>query len=157
MTTGERPGSVELDSAGLKAIAHPLRARLLAALRSDGPATATELAARFDTNSGQTSYHLRVLADAGLVEEDGSLGTARQRYWRPRHRVTHVDARAFRDDPASEERLRWLESSLGAFHERLFQRWLEEAHTYPPAWREAVERLRLAADADTRRAPGADG
>jgi hypothetical protein len=36
------------DAATLKAVAHPLRARLLGALRFDGPATASELARRFD-------------------------------------------------------------------------------------------------------------
>ena len=76
---------VRLDSRRLRALAHPLRMRLLAALRLFGPATATELARRLDTNSGQTSYHLRQLAEVGLIEDDPDHSTARDRYWRARH------------------------------------------------------------------------
>ncbi len=142
--------TIELDAAGLKALAHPLRMRLLAALRSDGPSTATALAERFGTNSGQTSYHLRVLADAGMVDEDAALGTARQRFWRARHHGTHIDPRSFRDDPVAQERLRWLQGSAAAFHDRLYDRWLDDADTYSLAWREAADasdwQLRLAPD-----------
>ena len=64
------PRSVRPDSRQLRVLAHPLRSRLLGALRHGGPATATALAARLGTNSGATSYHLRQLAEAGLVEDD---------------------------------------------------------------------------------------
>jgi DNA-binding transcriptional ArsR family regulator len=131
--------AIELDATGLKALAHPVRARLLAALRSDGPATASQLAERFATNSGQTSYHLRVLADAGFVEEEAGRGTARERWWRARHRSTHIEARQFRGDPASEERLRWLMSQSAVLEDRLFQRWLDEMDDYPAAWRDAAD------------------
>jgi DNA-binding transcriptional ArsR family regulator len=43
------------DVSSLKALAHPLRVRLLASLREAGPATATELAKRLATESGSTS------------------------------------------------------------------------------------------------------
>ncbi|HCU52172.1 MAG TPA: ArsR family transcriptional regulator, partial [Micromonosporaceae bacterium] len=58
----------------LKAVAHPLRVRLLAALREHGPATATELAKRFQTDTGSTSYHLRKLAQSGFVAETDDPG-----------------------------------------------------------------------------------
>ncbi|HZB35626.1 MAG TPA: helix-turn-helix domain-containing protein, partial [Gaiellaceae bacterium] len=56
------------DLETLRAFVHPLRNRLLGALRIDGPATASELARRFDESSGATSYHLRQLARYGFVE-----------------------------------------------------------------------------------------
>src|SRR4051812_17674544 len=62
---------LRLDAAALKVLAHPLRSRLLSALRIDGPATATDLAARLSTNSGATSYHLRKLESVGLVSDSG--------------------------------------------------------------------------------------
>ena len=68
----------------MKVLAHPLRTRLLGALRLEGPATATGLARLLGTNTGATSYHLRRLADVGLVEETGT-GTGRQRVWRAAH------------------------------------------------------------------------
>ena len=74
------PDSYRLDPQALAVLAHPLRARMLAALRVDGPATATDLADRFETNTGATSYHLRKLASVGLVDDNGS-GTGRRRVW----------------------------------------------------------------------------
>jgi len=76
------------DLATLKAIAHPLRVRLLAALRSDGPATASQLGRRFGESSGSTSYHLRQLARFGFVEEDPEQPNARDRRWRALHEFT---------------------------------------------------------------------
>ena len=67
-------------SEALRTLAHPLRSRLLAELRVHGGATATELAAALDTNTGATSYHLRRLEEAGLVEDTGT-GSGRRRVW----------------------------------------------------------------------------
>jgi len=65
------------------AMAHPLRLEILGLL-VQGPATASMLARRLGESSGSTSYHLRVLADAGAVVEDPELGTRRERWWRRR-------------------------------------------------------------------------
>ena len=40
----------------------------------EGPSTVTKLAERLDSNTGATSYHLRVLADHGLVLAESSRG-----------------------------------------------------------------------------------
>ena len=42
------PHTRHLDDRALRALAHPLRLRILSLLRHDGPATATLLAARLD-------------------------------------------------------------------------------------------------------------
>lgn len=65
------------------AIAHPLRLRLLELLRQ-GPSTAARLAPRLGESRALASYHLRILARAGAIEEDTSLGTRRERWWRRR-------------------------------------------------------------------------
>jgi DNA-binding transcriptional ArsR family regulator len=82
--------SVVPDSTSLKALAHPLRLRMLGILRIEGPATASGLAARLGLNSGATSYHLRQLALHGFIEEDEGRGSRRDRWWRARHESTHV-------------------------------------------------------------------
>lgn len=69
------------DPAVLRAMAHPLRLRLMELLAVHGPATATELAARTDQKPANCSWHLRQLAAAGFIEEAGG-GTGRQRHWR---------------------------------------------------------------------------
>ncbi|MGN0064821.1 MAG: winged helix-turn-helix domain-containing protein [Nocardioides sp.] len=76
------------DPQALRALAHPLRVRLLGLLRVEGPATATSLAHRLDLNSGATSYHLRQLATHGFIEEDTTRGTGRERWWRAAHAST---------------------------------------------------------------------
>lgn len=70
------------DPAALRALAHPLRQRILRVLAENGPATATALAARLDENTGATSYHLRQLAEHGFIEEAPELAKGKERWWR---------------------------------------------------------------------------
>jgi DNA-binding transcriptional ArsR family regulator len=63
------------------AMTHPIRFRILELLR-EGPATASQLARVLGESSGTASYHLRVLARVGAIEEDPERGTRRERWWR---------------------------------------------------------------------------
>lgn len=85
--------SITPDIAGLRALSHPVRLRILTLLRGEGPATATTLAQRLDLNTGATSYHLRQLAQHGFIEEDAERGNARDRWWRAAHESTRTDFR----------------------------------------------------------------
>ena len=80
------PRELRLTEVGaMRAMAHPLRMRILGSLRIDGPATSAMLARRLDTDSGQTSHHLRQLARFGFVVEAPELGKGshgRERWWR---------------------------------------------------------------------------
>ncbi|WP_210503145.1 ArsR/SmtB family transcription factor [Nocardioides xinjiangensis] len=86
--------SITPDIAGLRALSHPVRLRMLTLLRGEGPATATSLAQRLGLNTGATSYHLRQLAQHGFIEEDADRGNARDRWWRAAHASTRTDFRA---------------------------------------------------------------
>jgi DNA-binding transcriptional ArsR family regulator len=104
-----RDDVVSPDARSLRGLAHPLRLQLLGLLRLDGPATASQLAARTGQSSGSTSYHLRQLAAYGFVVEDAERGTARDRWWRAAHRSTFFDPLADEDEEAQalgEEYLR---------------------------------------------------
>ncbi|WNV90426.1 helix-turn-helix domain-containing protein [Umezawaea sp. Da 62-37] len=70
-----------VDPAVLKAMAHPLRRRIMAELRK-APASSTTLAAALNENTGSTSYHLRELAKHGFVEDEPALGKGKERWWR---------------------------------------------------------------------------
>jgi DNA-binding transcriptional ArsR family regulator len=147
---GSPPGDpevVRLDAAGLRALAHPLRSRLLGALRMEGPATATALAQRLGTNSGATSYHLRQLAEVGLVEEDLELGDGRSRYWRASHRSTRWNLLDFDDDPDDRANAEWLLRATLRQHTRWAEDWLDTRLEWPETWRGAADssdfRLRL--------------
>lgn len=71
------------DPRMLRAMAHPLRLRLMNDLVIHGPATATELADRLDESPANCSWHLRQLAKFGFIEEAADLpSTGRNRPWR---------------------------------------------------------------------------
>ena len=109
---------LRLDPRGLKVLAHPLRSRLLTALREHGPATATALAERLGTNTGATSYHLRKLASVGLVEETED-GRGRERWWRAATEMHGWTERDAAGDPDAEAASDWLRRLyLATFVER---------------------------------------
>lgn len=130
------PRKAQIDTLRMRALAHPLRIQLLGALRIDGEATASRLAERLGTSSGMTSYHLRQLADAGLIEEVEARGTARERWWRPAHDVTH-----FRQSELPEEAAEgayWLQREQERLREREWSTWTAERNSYGDAWRDAA-------------------
>ena len=132
------PTQVELDSAKIRTLAHPLRARLLAALRLDGPATATGLARTLATNTGATSYHLRQLAEVGLVIEEPDRGSTRQRWWRAAHERHRWAPTDFEQDPDDRAASDWLiEFALRALTEQA-GRWHAARPGYPRPWRDAA-------------------
>ena len=83
---------ITLTADNLKALAHPLRVRILGLLRTYGPATATTLAARLELSSGALSYHLRQLERFGFIVEDTERGDQRDRWWKAAHRRTLYSA-----------------------------------------------------------------
>jgi DNA-binding transcriptional ArsR family regulator len=125
-----------LDPPRMRALAHPLRVRLLGLLRLHGPSTATRLAARVGDSSGSTSYHLRQLAAAGLVGEDPAHagGGGRERWWRATHSSTRLDTFFTGDDAVvTVEYLR----AIAAVYTTKMQEWLAIELDAPPQWREA--------------------
>jgi DNA-binding transcriptional ArsR family regulator len=128
---------VRLDHRSVRVLAHPLRARLLSELRREGPATATALARALDTNTGATSYHLRKLADVGLVEETDD-GVGRERWWRAAHELTTMSLRDLQGDPDAEAALEWLSGEYFRQFTDKAQRWAAEQSHWPLAWREAA-------------------
>lgn len=132
----ETPESVVTPTPqSLRALAHPVRLKILGRLRSHGPATATSLAALFDLNSGATSYHLRQLAQAGLIIEDPELGTARDRWWRSAHTSTHYTRESLPDDDHSSEAFL---RAIGQIYAERIQHTLDERVTLPESWQDAM-------------------
>jgi DNA-binding transcriptional ArsR family regulator len=128
------------DPEALKALAHPLRGKLLAALRLDGPATASMLGRRYGESSGATSYHLRVLARYGFVEDDPERSRGRERWWRASHELTEWTASAFLGaEPGEGEAARQFLRRVLADYARWQARWVDELEDWDPAWQEAAE------------------
>ena len=70
-----------VDLAGLKALAHPLRVKIVDTLSTYGSFTASGLGERLGESSGAMSYHLRQLEKHSFVREVEGKGTGRERWW----------------------------------------------------------------------------
>jgi DNA-binding transcriptional ArsR family regulator len=70
------------DPRVLRAIAHPVRNRILTELGASGSMRAADVARELDIPANQASFHLRQLAKYGLVEEDREAARdKRDRVW----------------------------------------------------------------------------
>lgn len=121
-----------LDARTLQALTHPVRVRILNLLRSGGPSTATRLAGQLGLNSGATSYHLRCLADAGLITEDGERGDGRDRWWQAAHRSTFYDPAQV--PPGQRELSAAYLSAVASQYAERVQRAVDEVPTLPDVW-----------------------
>lgn len=136
MADAPRPTQKQLDSQSIRALAHPLRNRIIGQLRSNGPATATQLAGRLGTNSGTTSYHLRKLAEIGMVVEEATSGDGRDRWWRAVHDFTSWSSSDFRDDPDDRAAADWLVNYYLRSNTERTQAWLDVHNEWPLPWLE---------------------
>jgi DNA-binding transcriptional ArsR family regulator len=127
-----------VDERALRLMAHPLRMRLLGILRVKGPATASQLASRIDESSGVTSYHLRKLAEAGVVEEDTERGTRKERWWRAKHDITHWSNADFLGSPKAHQALLAMQREGYRFQWRVLEQWLAEETEWDTTWVDAV-------------------
>ncbi|WP_353813324.1 helix-turn-helix domain-containing protein [Agromyces sp. SYSU T00266] len=139
MADPERPtaeSNVRLHDPGpMRAMAHPMRLRIIGLLRMEGPATVGMLAATTGESAGSVSYHMATLAKHGFVEEAPELARdRRERWWRAAHEMTSWDAVEFLDDPArhaASEALR--RTVLESYHRELLAA-LDAEATLEPEW-----------------------
>ncbi|WP_150249328.1 ArsR/SmtB family transcription factor [Nocardiopsis deserti] len=123
-----------LDARSLRGLAHPLRIRVLNLLQQRGPATGKTVSERLDVSSASASYHLRQLEAHGFIEEDPSLGSSRERWWRSRHRGFRFPEHLDTDEPELSTAVRmalaasWSEELAAAVN-----MWAAQ----PEGWREA--------------------
>jgi DNA-binding transcriptional ArsR family regulator len=129
--------AVPMDAAVMRAMAHPARLALLEHLRNGGPATATECAVVVGLSPSATSYHLRALARAGLVEAAPGRGDGRERLWRIIAKRLGVSGVADLE-PEVREALRGLIESLLAWDDARVRRYLAQLDTEPPEWQDAA-------------------
>lgn len=60
----------------LRSLTNPLRLEILSVLRTEGPATASEIGARLGQDELLLYYHLKKLCAVGLIEPEGTRATA---------------------------------------------------------------------------------
>jgi DNA-binding transcriptional ArsR family regulator len=128
---------IHLDADALRVLAHPLRARLLSELRTNGAATATELAERLATNTGATSYHLRKLESVGLVR-DTDTGSGKRRVWEASSRGHEWTPSDFEGDEDAEASLSWLTRHYASELQRRADRWFAAERSWSREWRDVL-------------------
>jgi DNA-binding transcriptional ArsR family regulator len=127
----------QLTPASLKALAHPLRVRLVGLLRLEGPATATSLAQRTGESSGLTSYHLRQLEKAGFVVEDSERGNARDRWWKAAQDSTRMESSSLDDDPETQIAADAYLHTVAQLSWRRLEHWLSTSRRWSKRWQSA--------------------
>src|SRR3954470_10131891 len=130
-----RQRTVQLtEPRALRALAHPIRLKLIALLRRGGPLTATQAGERIGESAASCSFHLRQLAKYGLVEEAGG-GRGRERPWRATAISTEWATRGAGGEPDAAGGLlsrlvieRYMQNAIA---------WLERRGSEDPKWVEA--------------------
>ncbi|MFD4372035.1 winged helix-turn-helix domain-containing protein [Streptomyces sp. NPDC058486] len=132
---GTKAHSVELtDPRALRAYAHPLRMTIVGLLRRHGPFTATRAAELTGESVASCSYHLRILAKYGLVEEAPG-GRGREKPWQATARYTEWPAHS--EDPAVAQATDALSIAAAELYFARFARSLAGRGDVPKEWREA--------------------
>ncbi|GGB17482.1 transcriptional regulator [Flexivirga endophytica] len=125
-----RLNDVELDAHGARALAHPVRLAILAKLRAVGSSTASQLAPDVGASPSVTSWHLRHLAEHGLVEDDpADHGGGRSRWWR-----AVGSGFRFQVDPDDPEPGLALSDAIEASEGGLVERWRTTRSSLAPEW-----------------------
>ena len=120
-------------------MSHPVRRRLLDALLIDGPSTASMLAARTGQAVGNVSHHLKVLAQASLIEEVPSLARdRRERWWKVSATSRRWSSAAFGEDPASEAVAEAAESLNLEHQVEKVRAWNAQRDSASPEWLNAA-------------------
>lgn len=119
----------------LRALAHPLRWKLIDLIGRDQTATATQCARELGESVASCSYHLNMLAKYGFVEQ-GPRGAGREKPWRLTSFEQNLSGRGLGVEgrlaaqAASEV---FLDHELGRLKERL-----RRCDEQPPPWRDAT-------------------
>lgn len=120
------------DPRMLRAMAHPLRIKLLNELALRGPATATELADRLHDTAPNCSWHLRQLAKFGLIEDMPGPGRNRPWRWLP------VGNRWRATSPEMAQASAQLTSTWMNYEVAQLQAWEIHEADQPEDWRSAA-------------------
>ena len=123
------------DPKALRAYAHPVRMKLIGALRTRGPLTATQAGRLLGESSGTCSFHLRQLAKYGLVEESGG-GTGREKPWRATSSLTDWDE--VPETPEATAAVNLLTEAVAQRYFANLTRWLEARAAEDEEWQRAA-------------------
>jgi DNA-binding transcriptional ArsR family regulator len=149
---------LEIDAAGLKAMAHPLRVQILRLLELHRRASVTSLAEELGESTAAISYHLRQLARHGFVEdfEPDDLASGKpspgrkQRWWRMAVDQIHMTGFEFFEDEDTREAAGFVTRELQSDRNRRMTHWVATATRWPAEWQRASSDLEAHLDLSPR-------
>jgi DNA-binding MarR family transcriptional regulator len=136
MARAERRQQVT-DVRALRALADPVRYRLLGHLMAVGPRTASQCAEYVGATASNCSYHLRELARYGLIERAEGAADGRERLWQ-------AAATGFGFGDAHDTEPAAATAALALSHVQLdaatrdAHAAIDRASSFSPQWRDAV-------------------
>lgn len=127
------------DARALKALAHPVRNRILGHLQVHGPATATECAEVAGMSPSACSYHLRLLERYGFVEKgyDETRSDGRERLWKAAVRGWTADPGEDMDPAEAQAVDMALARVLLDSSDEKVLAWTDTQAAEPKEWRDA--------------------
>jgi DNA-binding transcriptional ArsR family regulator len=128
------------DVGTLKAFGHPLRLKIYGTLRVSGPSTASQVAGQVDEAVSLVSYHLRKLAEHGLIEEaEAQSGDARERWWRAAQDNLSFRHEDFKDTPEGAAVHTSVIRTLIARRHEQYETYLDQQAAWGEQWRRAAD------------------
>ncbi|MEV0582438.1 metalloregulator ArsR/SmtB family transcription factor [Nonomuraea sp. NPDC050310] len=125
------------DPKAMRALAHPARLAMINRLSAVGSATATELAEVTGVTPSAASYHLRMLAKYGFVEDAPGRADGRERVWQ---NVEGGFSVGYEPDEPMEVRAakEFLVDAIWRDADEMARRAIEQADRLPAEWRDAA-------------------
>ncbi|MFD7460954.1 MULTISPECIES: ArsR/SmtB family transcription factor [unclassified Streptomyces] len=128
------------DLGTLKALAHPLRMKLYRGLLVARTATASQLAEQVDEAVSLVSYHLRKLAEHGLIEEaEPQSADGRERWWQPASDGVSIRDEDFRDAPEKAAAHTAASRLFADQRMDMYRRYLDERAHWGPEWNTSAD------------------
>ncbi|MFT8704492.1 ArsR/SmtB family transcription factor [Bifidobacterium aquikefiricola] len=124
------------DASTLRALASPVRMRILGLLRVQGKATVGEICEKVGIATGSVSYHLAQLEKAGLVERmEDPDGDGRKRWWRACHRAMAPTSISKQKDGSS---LADYLHAVSLTYRQIYDRFVDQKSDLPAEWVDAA-------------------
>ncbi|MGN9838715.1 ArsR/SmtB family transcription factor [Nonomuraea sp. H19] len=137
------------DPKAMRALAHPARLMILTRLGVEGSATATEVAEIAGITPSAASYHLRMLAKYGFVEDAPPRGDGRERLWKVAAAPLSIGISPSDHPDVRDAKLSLISAFRREANEEA-ERALSDVDKEPAEWRDTTRfsRYRIRVDAD---------
>lgn len=122
----------------LRAMASPIRMRILGTLRVNGEQTVGNISEQLGEAPGAISYHLGQLAGAGLVEKVKSPdGDRRKSWWKACQSAIRLEGSGEKNGADNAKAMDMFRRSTALSYEMAYERFLDKLPELPREWADA--------------------